>query len=92
MVCVCLSSWQNGVSGDNYCTGNYHKSGFEYFTRCLYVCSYIFVSVITNLSGKYKDRRGLTHEVLSSKVVITNEYSWVGIGIMAGVIKFQDGF
>lgn len=87
-VSVIMAKWGRG---DNYRTRNYHKSGFEYFARCLYVCGYIFVSVIANLYGKYKDGRGLTHEVLSSKVVITSKYSWVGIGIMAGVIQFQDG-
>ena len=27
--------------GDIYCSGNYHRRGFEYFGRCLYVCGQI---------------------------------------------------
>lgn len=38
-VCMCLSvTMANCGPADSYCSGKYHRIGFEYFSRCLYFC------------------------------------------------------
>lgn len=36
-VCVCVIVGKC-CPGDTYCSGNYQRSSFEYFARCLCVC------------------------------------------------------
>lgn len=37
-VCMCVTVIMIKCLGDNSCSSNYHKVGFNLFARCLYVC------------------------------------------------------
>lgn len=65
-VCQCVIM-KNCFPGDNYCSGNYHKSTSECFGRCLYVCLCTdFVNTAVSQSYSIKLQR-FTDVMLSSK-------------------------